>query len=117
MRRKLTTRNSVCLQKQKRAKTSSDRNGYYLKWRDFYLEKIHNFPAVITFYHLQPKSNSRRIRRPNFAIFGGITQSASYSGYADDKSTQISRFSWLIMRCFLLQGILPREVERRMNHM
>ncbi|XP_009795532.1 uncharacterized protein [Nicotiana sylvestris] len=188
MRRKLATRNSVCLQNQKRAKTSSDRNGYYLKWRNFCLEKIHNFPAAITFYHFQPKSSSRRICRPNLATFGGITLSASYSGYADDKSTQISRysvrntwhasklwintnlpqavdfksrlasvneansfrisqipsqcsysvsdvlaagivevktirelvdcmFSWLIMRCFLLQGILPREVEKRMDHM
>nr|XP_009763579.1 PREDICTED: uncharacterized protein LOC104215464 isoform X2 [Nicotiana sylvestris] len=71
MRRKLETRNSVCLQNQKSTMTSSDRNGYYLKWREFCLEKIHNFPAAITFYHLQPKSISRRIRRLNLATFGG----------------------------------------------
>nr|XP_033513733.1 uncharacterized protein LOC108946247 [Nicotiana tomentosiformis] len=35
----------------------------------------------------------RRIRKPDLATLGGITSSTSHSGYATDKSSQISRYS------------------------
>ncbi|XP_070044960.1 uncharacterized protein [Nicotiana tomentosiformis] len=37
----------------------------------------------------------RRIRKPDLATLGGITSSTSHSGYATDKSSQISRLASL----------------------